>query len=65
MILDLCGGEPGEVVADGAEPAWRRDATLRFARLGELGGADMPPDEAVASLERLGFAVRARDAGNA
>ena len=64
MILDLCGGEPGEVVADGAEPSWQRDATLRFARLAELGGAAVPPEEAVASLERLGFAVRARGAAS-
>jgi phenylalanyl-tRNA synthetase beta chain len=62
MILDLCGGEPGEVVAAGAEPGWRRDAALRFVRLRELGGADVPPDEAVDALERLGFAVRSRDA---
>jgi phenylalanyl-tRNA synthetase beta chain len=62
MILDLCGGEPGAVVAAGAEPAWQRDATLRFARLAELGGAEVPPDAAVAALERLGFAVRGRDA---
>jgi phenylalanyl-tRNA synthetase beta chain len=43
-------------------PAWQRDATLRFERLAGLGGADVPPDEAVAALERLGFAVRSRDA---
>ncbi len=35
---------------------------MRFARIAGLGGSDIPPDEAVASLERLGFAVRARDA---
>jgi phenylalanyl-tRNA synthetase beta chain len=64
MILDLCGGEPGAVVQAGAEPTWQRDATLRFVRLAELGGADVPPDEAVAALERLGFDVRARDASS-
>jgi phenylalanyl-tRNA synthetase beta chain len=60
MILDICGGEPGPVVADGAEPAWRRDATLRFHRLHDFGGADIPPDEAADRLERLGFTVRSR-----
>jgi phenylalanyl-tRNA synthetase beta chain len=64
MILDLCGGEAGEVVQAGAAPAWQRDATMRFVRLAELGGADVPPDEAVEALERLGFAVRARDAAS-
>jgi phenylalanyl-tRNA synthetase beta chain len=62
MILDLCGGEAGPVVAAGREPAWRREATMRFERLAGLGGADIPADEAVDALERLGFAVRERDA---
>ena len=62
MILDLCGGEPGPVVGAGAEPAWQRDATMRFSRIGGLGGSDIGADEAVSSLERLGFIVRARDA---
>ena len=60
MILDLCGGEPGLVTAAGAEPAWQRDATMRFSRIAGLGGSDIAADDAVASLERLGFAVRSR-----
>jgi phenylalanyl-tRNA synthetase beta chain len=62
MVLDLCGGEPGEVVEAGAQPAWHRSATLRFERISGLGGSDISADEAVASLERLGFAVQSRDA---
>jgi phenylalanyl-tRNA synthetase beta chain len=62
MIIDLCGGEASEIVAAGAEPRWQRTATLRFARLAELGGLDVPSGEAVASLQRLGFGVVARDA---
>jgi len=61
-IQELCGGEASEVSVAGAPPAWQRDATLRFERLAGLGGAEVPPDEAVAILERLGFAVKARDA---
>jgi phenylalanyl-tRNA synthetase beta chain len=61
MILDLCGGEPSEVVAAGAEPAWQRQATLRFSRLRDFGGLDVPPDAAVDSLQRLGFTLAARD----
>jgi phenylalanyl-tRNA synthetase beta chain len=64
MILDLCGGEPGAVAEAGGPTAWQRDATMRFVRLAELGGSDVPPDEAVDALERLGFAVRARDAAS-
>ena len=62
MVLAHCGGEPARVTVAGAEPAWQRDACLRFERLAGFGGLDVPPDEAVASLERLGFAVRDRDA---
>ena len=61
MILELCGGEPGAVVADGAAPDWRRNATMRFERLAGFGGADVPPDEAVAALQRLGFEALERD----
>jgi phenylalanyl-tRNA synthetase beta chain len=61
MIMELCGGEPGPVTEAGAEPAWQRDATMRFSRIAGLGGSDIDADEAVASLERLGFGVRHRD----
>ena len=62
LILDLCGGEASAVVSAGAEPAWQRTASLRFSRLAGLGGLDVPADDAVASLERLGFSVVSRDA---
>jgi len=62
MILDLCGGEASDVSEAGAMPAIHRTATLRFERVKGLGGLDLPADEAVARLERLGFVVQARDA---
>jgi len=62
MVIQLCGGEPGEVAEAGTPPAWQRTATLRFERIAGLGGSDIPADAAVASLERLGFTVQARDA---
>jgi phenylalanyl-tRNA synthetase beta chain len=62
MIIDLCGGEAGDVTMDGAEPAWRRQASMRFRRIAELGGSDIGADEAVESLRRLGFGIAARDA---
>ena len=61
LILQLCGGEPGTVTAAGAEPPWQRDATMRFARIASFGGSDVAPDDAVGSLERLGFVTRQRD----
>ncbi|MCW3473179.1 phenylalanine--tRNA ligase subunit beta [Limobrevibacterium gyesilva] len=55
LIQELCGGEASEVVSAGAQPAWRRRASLRFARLRDFGGLDVPADAAVGTLERLGF----------
>jgi phenylalanyl-tRNA synthetase beta chain len=62
MILELCGGEASEVSSAGAEPAWAREATLRFERVKGLGGLDLPPDEAVRRLTRLGLCTVSRDA---
>ena len=62
LILELCGGEASAVAEAGAEPAWQRDATMRFERLRTLGGVDVPPDMAVTALEGLGFVVRTRTA---
>jgi phenylalanyl-tRNA synthetase beta chain len=61
MVTALCGGEPSAVTEAGARPDWGRRAALRFSRLKSFGGADIMPDEAVASLERLGFTVYRRD----
>jgi phenylalanyl-tRNA synthetase beta chain len=62
MVLELCGGEPSEVTEAGTPPVWQRSATLRFERIAGLGGSDIQADEAVESLQRLGFAVQHRDA---
>ena len=61
MIIELCGGEASEISEAGTEPSWKRSATLRFDRVRDYGGLDLPADESVARLERLGFAVQARD----
>ena len=62
MVIELCGGEASAVAESGAEPEWRRSATMRFARLESFGGLAVEPGEATASLERLGFTVESRDA---
>ncbi len=64
MVMDICGGAPSAVTQAGARPDWRRRAAMRFSRLKTFGGADIMPDEAVASLEKLGFAVYRRDAAH-
>lgn len=63
MIQELCGGEASVISEAGAEPGWRRQATLRFARVRDLGGLDLPEAEVIGRLERLGFTVAQRDAG--
>src|SRR4029077_4665860 len=57
LILELCGGEPSEVIVAGAEPEWRRHYLLRPERLSGLGGLHVPPDESRTILEALGCAV--------
>lgn len=64
LIIDLCGGEASEVVSAGALPDWQRETRLRFEKLASFGGAQVQPDEAVETLEHLGFSVRSRDAAS-
>lgn len=57
MIVELCGGEPSELVAAGRVPEWRRTLQLRPSRVEHLGGLAVPRDRQVAILEALGCAV--------
>jgi len=61
MILELCGGVASEISEAGARPVWDREASLRFEQINSFGGSDISDSDAVASLERLGFALRERD----
>ena len=62
MILELCGGVASDITMAGAEPEWQRTATMRYARLRTLGGADIVPADADTALEGLGFTIKTRDA---
>jgi phenylalanyl-tRNA synthetase beta chain len=57
LVIELCGGEPSEVVVAGAVPEWRRDYVLRENRIAELGGLAVPPAESTKILEVLGFSA--------
>lgn len=57
LILDICGGEPSELVVAGAVPDTKRSYPLRPSRIHALGGLEIPADRALAILHRLGFAV--------
>ena len=61
-MMEMCGGEASEVAGAGPEPAWQRQASLRFERLASYGGDDVAPVRAVEILQSLGFTVAARDA---
>ena len=63
LVLECCGGEPGEVVVAGAPPEWRREISFRPARVASLGGLEVPPAEGRAILEALGFTVAEDGAG--
>ncbi|MBV8778033.1 MAG: phenylalanine--tRNA ligase subunit beta, partial [Alphaproteobacteria bacterium] len=60
LILDLCGGEPSEVVVAGAVPEWRRRYRLRETRIAGLGGLRVAAGEASSILQKLGFALTER-----
>ena len=55
MILDLCGGEPSEVVSAGDVPDHARTYRLNAERVSSLVGMDIPESEQRQTLTRLGF----------
>ncbi|NQV83889.1 MAG: phenylalanine--tRNA ligase subunit beta [Rhodospirillales bacterium] len=55
LIVDLCGGEPSELVIAGAEPARQDDITLRLGRVESLGGLKLDTPKVVEILSVLGF----------
>lgn len=61
MILDLCGGEAGTVVQDGAPIDTDRSYRLDPARVISLVGMDIPEPTQRATLEALGFRLSGND----
>ncbi len=57
MVLDLCGGEPGEVVSAGAATKTELSFRLDTDRCSSLVGMDIPAATQRETLERLGFTV--------
>ena len=55
MILDICGGEPSEVVIAGSVPDHSRAYRLDAARVQSLVGLEIPESEQRQTLTRLGF----------
>lgn len=55
MIMEYAGGEPSEVVVEGAVPDHSRSYTLDTDRVQSLVGMTIPADEQRKTLEALGF----------
>jgi phenylalanyl-tRNA synthetase beta chain len=55
MIMDLCGGEPSEIVIAGDVPNHSRAYKLDPARVQSLVGMEIPESEQRQTLTRLGF----------
>jgi phenylalanyl-tRNA synthetase beta chain len=57
LILELCGGEPSEIVTAGAPLPFKRTVQLRPDRVARLVGLDIAPEEQARILTALGFTV--------
>ncbi|MBV1902111.1 MAG: phenylalanine--tRNA ligase subunit beta, partial [Marinosulfonomonas sp.] len=57
MIMDLCGGEPSNVVVAGAVPDVARAYPIDTDRVQSLVGMDIPAKQQFASLTALGFRI--------
>ena len=61
MVLDLCGGEPSEVVVAGKGELPRHEIDFRLDELPRLAGLEVDPAEVRQVLEALGFSVHPRE----
>jgi phenylalanyl-tRNA synthetase beta chain len=61
MVLDLCGGEPSEVVVAGKVELPRHEIDFRLDELPRLAGLEVDPAEVRQVLEALGFSVHPRE----
>jgi len=57
LVLELCGGEPSEIVTAGAVPEWRRRIPFRPARTRSLGGLTLDAAAQRRILEALGCRI--------
>lgn len=55
MVMDLCGGEPSEIVTAGVVPDTTRAYRLDPTRTSSLVGLEIPEETQRATLEALGF----------
>ncbi len=58
MIIELCGGEPSNVVQAGEIPNHGRSYKVDTARIESLVGMAIPPHKQLNILENLGFVIK-------
>ncbi len=64
MILDLCGGEPSEIMVSGEAPAPPKPIMFDPDRVRSLAGIEVKPTRARAILKDLGFETSAEGKGS-
>ncbi len=57
MIMEICGGEPSDVVVAGEAPKWDREIDFDPAYTKKLSGMDVPEARQREILESLGFTL--------
>jgi phenylalanyl-tRNA synthetase beta chain len=57
LILDICGGEPSEIVQAGHLTDKTKTIVFDFKRVASLGGLNLPEEESRAILEKLGCRI--------
>ncbi len=62
MILDLCGGEAGDIVTAGDVPSWQREIPFDPAYTEQLTGLKIADTEQTKILETLGFKMNGKNA---
>lgn len=60
MILDLCGGEPSDIVVAGSAPDCTRIIDFDFNEIKRLIGMDVPEKATTDILTKLGFGINGR-----
>lgn len=58
MVLELCGGEPSEIVVSGNAPAAPKNIIFKTSELTRLTGLVLSNEEMINILSKLGFGAR-------
>lgn len=61
LVLDMCGGSPGEIELAGDVPPFEETMLFPPAEVKRLTGMDVPPERCESILSALGFTVRKSD----